>query len=262
MQNDQQTKVLRERTVPGLHAGLYSVFAQHVAKELSILDLGCGSGAWAERLRSEGYNRVWCVDADAAQYLGSSPFCQVDLNSDFSTRVSSELAMPVFDVITAVEVVEHLENTSALLRVCRQLLTPNGLLILTTPNVSCAPGRLRFLYYGQLRHFDEHGDPTHINPIFPRLLTALAESNGFKLQGILPLPNSHTFHGTSMLNATLARLIGSVVTGETTGDCTLFILKRHKVSEITPEIAPNSQAKHEPIDARLMSGRPSITPCV
>ncbi|MGA2185620.1 MAG: class I SAM-dependent methyltransferase [Bryobacteraceae bacterium] len=229
MDAPNQAKVaLRERSVPGLHASLLESFRRYATRESSVLDVGCGSGAWAERLREDGFRSVWCVDNDTAQYKGKSPFSRVDLNGDFPDAVRSAFSMPAFDVITTVEVIEHLENTSAFLRRCASLLVPSGLLVVTTPNVLCAPSRLKFLLYGNLRHFDECGDPTHISPIFPRLLDRLAQSTGLDLECSLPLPNDSRFNGTSPVNALVSRLLSGLMRGETKGDCTLFVMKRRE----------------------------------
>lgn len=69
------------------------------------------------------------------------------------------------------EVIEHMESPIAFLRNIARLLKPDGVAILTTPNVNNAPARVKFLLTGKLRMMDERGDPTHITPIFWDLLT-------------------------------------------------------------------------------------------
>jgi hypothetical protein len=90
---------------------------------------------------------------------------RLDLNEPgFATQLGQ------FDLVTAVEVVEHLESPIGFLRGVRELLTDDGVAILTTPNVDSLPARGKLLTKGVLRMFDTHGDPTHISPIFWDLL--------------------------------------------------------------------------------------------
>jgi hypothetical protein len=48
------------------------------------------------------------------------------------------------------------------------LLANDGILLITTPNIKCIPGRLRFLRSSQFRMFDKDpglNEPNHITPI-------------------------------------------------------------------------------------------------
>jgi SAM-dependent methyltransferase len=107
---------------------------------------------------------VTALERTDGGYFGSAPLIVGDLNEDFASRLSSQ----VFDLLTCIEVIEHLENPRHLLRGAQRLLAPNGLLVITTPNIESTAGRLRFLWTGELRHFGRDpvfNEPTHITPI-------------------------------------------------------------------------------------------------
>ncbi len=53
------------------------------------------------------------------------------------------------------EVIEHLENPSKLLRDCRKLLKPGGKILVSTPNVLDSDSRFNYLRKGKLYHFSE-----------------------------------------------------------------------------------------------------------
>jgi SAM-dependent methyltransferase len=53
-----------------------------------------------------------------------------------------------FDLVTATEVVEHLECPRAVLREIYRLVKPRGICVLTTPNILNLNSRLRFLWFG------------------------------------------------------------------------------------------------------------------
>jgi hypothetical protein len=95
------------------------------------------------------------------------PHSTIDFNQmDFA----SALGNCAFGLVTAIEVIEHVESPIGFLRNIGIMLSPGGVAILTTPNVDSLPARLKFLLVGKIRTMDEHSEPTHISLIFFDLL--------------------------------------------------------------------------------------------
>ncbi|PIZ85809.1 hypothetical protein COX94_01915, partial [Candidatus Nomurabacteria bacterium CG_4_10_14_0_2_um_filter_33_9] len=69
-----------------------------------------------------------------------------------------------FDAVICLEIVEHLENPWHLLRECKRILKRNGILILSSPNISNITSRIIFLLKGKIDLFLDM-DSEHINPI-------------------------------------------------------------------------------------------------
>jgi 2-polyprenyl-3-methyl-5-hydroxy-6-metoxy-1,4-benzoquinol methylase len=149
-------------TPSGLHDFVFDVVTQTSPARGRALDLGAGPGAMCERLHDLGFD-VLAVDRDSAAYQGTQQFVTQDLNDPQFARA---IGLASFDLIVAVEVIEHVESPINFLRNLARLLAPGGCAVITTPNVDSLPARLRFLFGGKIRMMDEFSDPTHISPIF------------------------------------------------------------------------------------------------
>lgn len=158
--------MLPTATPVGLHAFTANVIARYAKRGSRLADLGAGPGAMGERLQSLGCEII-AVDRSRELYSGKDRFVLQDLNSrDFAVQ----LGLASFDLVLAVEVIEHVESPINFLRNVGRLLKPSAVAVITTPNVDCLPSRLKFLLTGKVRMMDEASDATHISPIFLDLL--------------------------------------------------------------------------------------------
>ncbi len=172
-----------ELTGPGLHAALFErvIRLPRVNLETPVLDVGCGSGAWLARLARHGFKNLHGVDNQSFVKFSTAPrpfsFSHLDLNN------SPDLGLgeAKFDLITAIEVIEHLHNPGWLLRQVANHLPDDGYFLLTTPNVHSIRARVRYALTGKLAGFDPTHVPAqtaHLYPVFITCLDRLLSSYG------------------------------------------------------------------------------------
>lgn len=210
---------LAERAVKGLHDAAFVELHRHVTEPLKILDLGAGTGAWAARLLACGYD-VTCLDQSEECFSLNVPFVKADLNEDFSGALSGS-----YRVVTAIEVIEHVENPTHFLRQSRKVLAPGGILLLTTPNIECVAGRLRFLLDGHFRMFGRDArlnDATHVSPIQSYMFEKMTSAAELR---VLSHKTSEAESSTSgYLSRVLSLLVSPFIRGLKTGDNHIFVL--------------------------------------
>ena len=213
---------LAERTVPGLHATLAARVQRLVSRDAPILDIGCGTGAWLSRLAGLGFTGLQGTDLDTEQFgLSGIPVHRNDLDS-----ATWSVDAGRFELATAIEVIEHLQNPGNFLRNARQCLAPRGYLVLTTPNVHSLHARLRFLLTGDMKQFGRIGDPTHLTPVLDSMLQRLAVRQGFEIQERWGYPQSGDAVGARAWVNLTCRVLRHLLPEPLAGDVYCALLRR------------------------------------
>lgn len=149
----------------GLHARIGELIAAYSnIDQPEALDIGAGSGALSLRLNDMGASvtSVDIVEENFRPDKSDIHFRCMDLNAPFSEQFDER-----FDVITAIEIVEHLENTRAFIQNCQRLLKPGGVLFLSTPNISSNQAIAELICKGTYPYFNEdyYGHGGHITMV-------------------------------------------------------------------------------------------------
>ncbi|MBM3589924.1 MAG: bifunctional 2-polyprenyl-6-hydroxyphenol methylase/3-demethylubiquinol 3-O-methyltransferase UbiG [Alphaproteobacteria bacterium] len=103
---------------------------------LKILDIGCGGGLIAEPLCIMGAD-VYAIDASEKNIEIAKIHAQKSsLNIDYKCNSAEELVLQnqQFDVVLALEIIEHVADVKKFVESCAKLLKPNGLLMIATLN--------------------------------------------------------------------------------------------------------------------------------
>ena len=109
------------------------VYASRLAQGKCVLDIGSGEGYGSALLAAHAASVIG-VDLDAAA-VAHARRKYGNANLDFLMASAPELPFPRrFDLAVCFEVLEHLENQTDLVAEIRRVLTPEGLLIVSTPD--------------------------------------------------------------------------------------------------------------------------------
>ena len=101
---------------------------------LRLLDLGCGGGLTSEPLCRLGAI-VTAMDADATAIATANAHAATgNLAIDYQTGTSEVLPATGFDIVLALEIVEHVADVPAFIAELKRLVKPGGLVIMSTLN--------------------------------------------------------------------------------------------------------------------------------
>ncbi len=100
-------------------------------RRLHLLDIGCGTGKLLEEL--QGYGEAFGIDFNlqAIRFCHRRRLKRVYL--DKFPKLRSSLRRQTFDVVTCLDVLEHIDSETTALRTIKKLLRPGGRLIMTVP---------------------------------------------------------------------------------------------------------------------------------
>jgi len=148
-------------------------------KDLAVLDLGFGAGLLARRIRA-ACRYLAGVELDPEAAKEGAPFFDEPMTGDLLEEVGRAWKEP-FDVIVAGDVLEHLPRPEVLLDALRPLLKPDGVLLLSLPNVANVTVRAGLLF-GRFRYASRGIlDRTHLRFYTRKTGRALLEESGYRV---------------------------------------------------------------------------------
>jgi 2-polyprenyl-6-hydroxyphenyl methylase/3-demethylubiquinone-9 3-methyltransferase len=103
---------------------------------LRILDIGCGGGILSEPLARLGAEMVGVDPSDTNIAAAKEHAAQSELAIDYRCTTAEELAEAgeEFDIVLAMEVVEHVADVPLFVQSCAAMVRPGGLMIAATLN--------------------------------------------------------------------------------------------------------------------------------
>lgn len=208
---------------PGTHAAAVEQVLLHVEARSGVLDCGCRTGALLSRLRDAGFTDLQGIDLDTQKFAPSDiPLALADLNGDFDTVFERK-----FNLITASEVVEHLNSPRDFARKARNLLEDDGYLLITVPNIAFWVGRVKFALMGEHWGYGEkfYRSARHISPTTHEEMSCILRETGFE---VVSITTAGSFFAPvkRVVTAPLAALFRLVGGAATQGECSIFLARK------------------------------------
>jgi|TARA_B100001093_G_scaffold520336_1_gene614809 2-polyprenyl-3-methyl-5-hydroxy-6-metoxy-1,4-benzoquinol methylase len=148
--------ILKSRALKTFESLMNTFLNKKINKGDFLLDLGSANGALLEIAKNKGLE-VKGLDIDQINFENE----KINLENESC------------DVITAVSLIEHIQDPSMLMSEVKRLLKKDGCFIIVTPNWT-------------LNYKNFFDDPTHVHPYSAKSLRYLLEINGFNKIKVLP----------------------------------------------------------------------------
>ena len=140
------------RSTPTVNAAMQRLILSCMSGQpVRILDVGCGTGALLKKVAEHYKKQCWPIeenllgiDIDADGYEADIPFREVDLNDG----LPDDLQGGMYDIVTAMEVLEHLRSPYQMLEEIYRSLKPGGYFLFSVPNIHNMDSRIKFLFRG------------------------------------------------------------------------------------------------------------------
>lgn len=213
----------------GLHEDIFKILIPFLKKDMHILDFGCGQGAFSQRLIDAGMQVDGCdINTDQIKAKVNRKIA-LDLNNEINPDLFSEK----YDVLIALEILEHLRNPWKYLNDCLSLIKDDGIIVLSTPNISNFVSRLRFFMRGNLLAFEipdlVHG---HITPLSYIQIENM--TNSFRLEilkkgyaGSIPIIHISGLSLFSIIRNTILPIFYPFMSGPKRGRALVYILRKN-----------------------------------
>jgi 2-polyprenyl-3-methyl-5-hydroxy-6-metoxy-1,4-benzoquinol methylase len=223
-------KGIFEMAAHGLHPQVFELLKPFLKPGTEILDFGCGQGAFSQRL------------ADAGMIVDSCDINTEQIKATVRNKIKLDLNKPhitdsitgKYDMVIAMEIIEHLQNPWKYIEDCLSILKENGIIVLSTPNISSFASRLRFFMKGSLIAFEKPDlDHGHITPLsFIQLENMFA---AYKLEilkkgyaGDIPLFHFFGLSTFSIFRNTVLPLLYPFMSGPKRGRALVYILRKNE----------------------------------
>lgn len=156
--------------------------AQLAPRQAQIIDLGSGDGAFARALHAEGFANLSIHEIPGSGLADVSGVLRIYRDTDYATIPTGS-----FDVVTMMDVMEHVPRPALTLAAAKRMLRPGGILYLHTPVVTALDRIVHVLLkapiLGRLARLWQRARTSifHLQNYTPRALTELAEREGFQV---------------------------------------------------------------------------------
>lgn len=146
-------------------------------KQGSILDIGCGTGAFLNTMKEGGWS-ITGLEPDAIARNKAAELYHIHPQE---SQQLFELDKGSFNAITMWHVLEHVHELHAYIKQIETLLAPSGKLFIAVPNYTSKDAE----NYGT--HWAAYDVPRHLYHFSPQSMENLLSQHGLKLKAVKPM---------------------------------------------------------------------------
>jgi 2-polyprenyl-3-methyl-5-hydroxy-6-metoxy-1,4-benzoquinol methylase len=175
---DARAAARRARHAGARLARIRALLGGRLDRRPRLIDVGCSRGDF-----------VAAATASAFDAEGVEPAPQIAAAARAAGRKvhtglleEQQFADAQFDAVSLFEVVEHLRAPLVLLRECRRILRPGGVMLLSTGNAASWTARVMKARWD---YFQTEKDAGHVSFFNPRSIALLAERTGFEVAAVV-----------------------------------------------------------------------------
>jgi 2-polyprenyl-6-hydroxyphenyl methylase/3-demethylubiquinone-9 3-methyltransferase len=152
---------------------------------LRMLDIGCGGGILSEPLARLGAHMVGADPAEENIEAARAHAEEQGLSVDYRATTAEALAEAgeTFDVVLAMEVVEHVTDVALFVSTCAAMVKPGGLLIAATLNRTLKSFALAIVGAEYVLRWVPRGTHQWDKFVTPRELETAVETTGLSVTG-------------------------------------------------------------------------------
>ena len=144
----------------------------------SVLDIGCGGGILSEAMAKYGAIVTAIDPVPELIDIANEHARSVSLSINYQNMTTQELAQTdaTFDLVTCMELIEHVPDPAALIGDCKSLLKPGGTLIVATLDRTLLSYLLTIFVAEYVLNLLERGTHDYEKFLRPAELVAIARS--------------------------------------------------------------------------------------
>ena len=152
-----------------------------------VLDVGCGGGILSESMAINGASVTGIDMGKAPLQVARLHQHESNLNIDYQLTTVEQLANDhpgTFDVITCLEMLEHVPDPGSVISACRKLLKPEGDLFLSTINRNAKAYLFAIIGAEYLLNLLPRGTHDYAKLLRPSEIAALLREQNFNLEDV------------------------------------------------------------------------------
>ncbi|MHB8258884.1 MAG: class I SAM-dependent methyltransferase [Bacteroidia bacterium] len=152
-----------------------------------LLDIGCSMGFFLKKARDFGYTSLGVEPSPSLSKIAQEEF---KLNVINAYLEKASIATKSIDIITMIDVFEHVTNPSELLSSAKEILSDKGIVCIKVPNGNYNSLKLKLARMSKREaNHDIFDSYEHVAHYTKKTMKKMLEQNGFEIKKVfIPLP--------------------------------------------------------------------------